>query len=130
MYITQVFQQENNASNDVFFGNSRSQCIVPMPIFSEISKAKIKAIETNTIYLLPISLYDKRSTEKIMTYEDFIVYSVIALVIVAIIWIFWTQAKEIKREQEIKKHIKDFDKRMEEIRRGWEVHDEDDNSKL
>lgn len=65
-----------------------------------------------------------------MTYEDFVVYSVIALVIVAIIAIFWAQYKEIKREQEIKKHIKDFDKRMEKIRRGWELRDEDDKSKL
>lgn len=65
-----------------------------------------------------------------MTYEDFVVYSVIALVIVAIIAIFWAQYKEIKREQEIKKQIKDFDKRMEKIRRGWELRDEDDKSKL
>ena len=65
-----------------------------------------------------------------MTYEDFVVYSVIALVIVAIIAIFWAQYKEIKREQEIKKHIKDFDKRMEKIRRGWELREEDDKSKL
>ena len=64
-----------------------------------------------------------------MTYEDFVVYSVIALVIVAIVTIFWTQYKEIKREQEIKKHIKDFDKRMEKIRRGWELRDEEDNFK-
>lgn len=65
-----------------------------------------------------------------MTYEDFVVYSVIDLVIVAIIAIFWAQYKEIKREQEIKKHIKDFDKQMEKIRRGWELRDEDDKSKL
>ena len=64
-----------------------------------------------------------------MTYEDFVVYSVIALVIVAIVAIFWAQYKEIKREQEIKKHIKDFDKRMEKIRRGWELRDEEDNFK-
>ncbi|MBR5825031.1 MAG: hypothetical protein IKY67_12930 [Paludibacteraceae bacterium] len=64
-----------------------------------------------------------------MTYEDFVVYSVIALVIVAIVAIFWAQHKEIKREQEIKKHIKDFDKRMEKIRRGWELRDEEDNFK-
>ena len=64
-----------------------------------------------------------------MTYEDFVVYSVIALVIVAIIAIFWAQAKEIKREQEIKKHIKDIDKLIEKIRRGWELRDDEDNLK-
>ena len=30
-------------------------------------------------------------------------------------------------EQEIKKHIKDFNKRIEEIRRGYEVGDKEDN---
>ena len=62
-----------------------------------------------------------------MIYEDFVAYSVIAIVILAIILIFWAQNKELKREQEIKKHIKDFNKRIEEIRRGYEVGDKEDN---
>lgn len=40
-----------------------------------------------------------------MTYEDFVAYSVIAIVILAIILIFWAQNKELKREQEVKKRF-------------------------
>ena len=60
-----------------------------------------------------------------MTYESFVAYSAIALAILFIILILWLQNKEIKREQEIKKRFKEFDKRIEEKRRGYEVHEED-----
>lgn len=62
-----------------------------------------------------------------MTYEDFVAYSVIAIVILAIILIFWVQNKELKREQEVKKRFKKINKRIEEIRRGYEVQDKEDN---
>ena len=62
-----------------------------------------------------------------MTYEDFVAYSVIAIVILAIILIFWVQNKELKREQEIKKRFKKINKRIEEIRRGYEVQDKEEN---
>ena len=62
-----------------------------------------------------------------MTYEDFVAYSVIAIVILAIILIFWVQNKELKREQEVKKRFKKINKRIEEIRRGFEVQDKEDN---
>lgn len=62
-----------------------------------------------------------------MTYEDFVAYSVIAIVILAIILIFWVQNKELKREQEVKKRFKKINKRIEEIRRGYEVQDKEEN---
>lgn len=62
-----------------------------------------------------------------MTYEDFVAYSVIAIVILAIILIFWTQNKELKREQEVKKRFKKINKRIDEIRRGYEVQDKEEN---
>lgn len=62
-----------------------------------------------------------------MTYEDFVAYSVIAIVILAIILIFWIQNKELKREQEVKKRFKKINKRIEEIRRGYEVQDKEEN---
>ena len=62
-----------------------------------------------------------------MTYEDFVAYSVIAIVILAIILIFWVQNKELKREQEVKKRFKKINKRIEEIRRGCEVQDKEEN---
>lgn len=62
-----------------------------------------------------------------MTYEDFVAYSVIAIVSLAIILIFWAQNKELKREQEVKKRFKKINKRIEEIRRGYEVQDKEDN---
>lgn len=62
-----------------------------------------------------------------MTYEDFVAYSVIAIVILAIILIFWAQNKELKREQEVKKRFKKINKRIEEIRRGYEVQDKEEN---
>lgn len=62
-----------------------------------------------------------------MTYEDFVAYSVIAIVILAIILIFWVQNKDLKREQEVKKRFKKINKRIEEIRRGYEVQDKEDN---
>lgn len=48
-----------------------------------------------------------------MTYEDFVAYSVIAIVILAIILIFWVQNKDLKREQEVKKRFKKINKRIE-----------------
>lgn len=48
-----------------------------------------------------------------MTYEDFVAYSVIAIVILAIILIFWVQNKDLKREQEVKKRFKNINKRIE-----------------
>ena len=65
--------------------------------------------------------------QKKMTYEDFVAYSVIAIVILAIILIFWVQNKEFKREQEVKKRFKKINKRIEEIRRGYEVQDKEEN---
>lgn len=62
-----------------------------------------------------------------MTYEDFVAYSVIAIVILAIILIFWVQNKDLKREQEVKKRFKKINKRIEEIRRGYEVQDKEEN---
>lgn len=62
-----------------------------------------------------------------MTYEDFVAYSVIAIVILAIILIFWAQNKDLKREQEVKKRFKKINKRIEEIRRGYEVQDKEEN---
>lgn len=61
-----------------------------------------------------------------MTYEEFVAYSVIALGVFMFILIIWVQNKEIKREQEIKKRFKEFDKRIEEIRRGYEIRDKED----
>lgn len=64
-----------------------------------------------------------------MTYEDFIVYSTITIAILFVILILWTQIKEEKRRQEINRHFKEFDEKIEAIRRGYEVREHEGRRK-
>lgn len=62
-----------------------------------------------------------------MTYEEFVAYSTIAIGLLFVILVFYLQNKEMKREEEIKKRFKEFDKKIEEIRRRNKVSKGDDN---